>query len=256
VRTTRTRQLLVLLAGFFGLALLGAAPASADVNCSDLTSRSAAQAYFDGHRGDADHLDADGDGRACENHAPATPGDQSLVGLGVLVAALLVGNQLLARRKARPDSEREPIEKVGQRVSAPAGPRREGLLASTGHKQSLIELASTGSLDELTRALRLLRYGERMPLLEEYAKAHGSAPQDVLDALVQKSDDLKVQGWALAGYGPPAHVRLMFCTCVGGLRNFRLHTSPDGYRSWTCATCHHVRGHISDGDGGSTAHQA
>jgi hypothetical protein len=256
VRTSRTRQLLVLLAGFFGLALLGAAPASADVNCSDLTSRSAAQVYLEGHPGDADHLDADGNGQACEHNAPATPDNQSLLVLGVLVAALLVGNQVLAKREVRSGRDRRPDEIGRQRVSALAEPRREGLLAATGQKQALIELASTGSLDELARALRLLRYGERMPLLEEYAGAHGSAPQDVLDALVETCDDLRLQGWALAGYGPPAQVRLMFCACVGGLRNFRLHTSPDGYRSWTCATCQNVRGHISDGDGGSTAHQA
>lgn len=46
-----------------------AAPASADVNCSDFSSQAAAQYYMNAHPGDPDGLDGnDNDGRACESN--------------------------------------------------------------------------------------------------------------------------------------------------------------------------------------------
>lgn len=254
MRTTRTRQLLVLVAGFFAMALLAAAPAAADVDCADLRTKAAAQAYFEGRAGDADRLDADADGHACEGNNPTTPGGWSLIGLGVLVVAALVTNQVVGRR---PGAERPPrAEPVLQPASVPAGQRIHGAVVPVGQKQRLVSAAPTGSLDDLERALRLIPHGERMPLLEEHAQAHGSTPQDVLDALVHESGDLRLQGWALAGYDPPSSVRLMACPCVDGMRNFKLHTSADGVRSWTCATCESPRRQVSDGDGGSSAHRS
>ncbi|MCW2518774.1 MAG: hypothetical protein JWR46_1393, partial [Mycobacterium sp.] len=64
VRTLRPRQLLVVCITMFAIALLGAVPATADVDCADLGSRSAAQSYFEGRAADPDRLDADGDGQA------------------------------------------------------------------------------------------------------------------------------------------------------------------------------------------------
>ena len=75
-------------------------------------------------------------------------------------------------------------------------------------------------------------------LLEEHASAHGTKPQDVLDALAEHTTDLELQGWALAGYDPPWTVRVMRCSCVDGMRNFRLQAAEDGTHYWACASCH------------------
>lgn len=40
---------------------------SGHVRCSDFSSHAQAQAYFEGHRGNAGNLDGDGDGQACES---------------------------------------------------------------------------------------------------------------------------------------------------------------------------------------------
>src|ERR1700759_1974362 len=87
MRTTRRWASLALVAGWLGAAVLMASPASADVKCSDLGSRTAAQTYYDGHPGDADPLDGDGDGQACEGNAPHPEGTWTLIVLGVLFVA-------------------------------------------------------------------------------------------------------------------------------------------------------------------------
>ena len=104
---------------------------------------------------------------------------------------------------------------------------------------------TVGTLSELARALRLVPYAQRMSMLEEHARAHEAAPQDVLDALAQHTSDLELQGWALAGYDPPWFVRPMYCDCVGGLRNYRLRTADDGTHFWACASCNSRDRHTS-----------
>ena len=222
MRATRTRQVLALLATLFALAMLGAGPASAaTVDCGDLRTQRAAQSYLDGPSGDASRLDSDGDGRACEGNTPISNGTWTVLGLGAIIAAVLVGNWVVARRQSTPVA-RDASELPG---------------AAWESRQQVLEAAPTGSLGELARALRRMPYGDRMPLLEEHARAHGLAPQDVLDSLVAEVDELALQRWALTGYGPPSHVRMLFCSCVGAARNFRINQTDDGTHTWTCASC-------------------
>lgn len=221
MRATRTRQLLALLATAFAIALLSAVPASAaTVGCSDLRTQRAAQSYLEGPSADASRLDADGDGRACEGSVATSDGAWTVLGLGGLIVAVLVGNWVLAKRE-----------------SARVGAAPESSLAPAGERQQILEAARSGSLGELARALRRMPYGDRMPLLAEHARAHGAAPQDVLDALAAEVDDVALQRWALTGYGPPSHVRTMFCPCVGATRNFLINEAADGLHTWTCASC-------------------
>src|SRR3954468_10400812 len=187
MRSTRRLGSLVLVAGWLVAAVLMASPASADVDCSDLDSRAAAQTYLDGHPGDVDQLDADGDGRACE--ANATPHSTwTLVLLGVLFAAGLARYTTVVRKPQEKQHDQraevpEPVEAVvapalveqpAVRVAAPVQLRRR-------HQQGVVHVALTGSVSELARALRMVQYGERMNVLEAHAAAHGSTPQEVLD---------------------------------------------------------------------------
>ncbi len=221
MRATRTRQLLALLAVLFAIALLGAGPASAaTVDCGDLRTQRAAQSYLEGPSGDTAVLDSDGDGRACEGNAATSGGRWTVLGLGGVIAAVLVGNWVVGRR--RPTA---------------AASVRPAFLSPVGEKQRLLQAAPTGSLIELARALRRVPYADRMPLLEKHALAHGLAPQQVLDSLVAEVDDLALQRWALTGYGPRSAVRMMFCPCVGAARNFRLDRSAEEAHTWTCASC-------------------
>jgi hypothetical protein len=243
MRTTRRWTALALVVGWFGMVVLLAAPASADVNCSDLGNRTAAQTYFDGHAGDPDHLDADHDGQACESSAPHAGGTWTLIVLGLLFAAGLARYTTFGRdEKPETTTTAERVEEAAE-VVAVGAPVLElvsgGLAAPTQHRDTVVKVALTGSVSELARALRMVPYGERMSLLEAHASEHGSPPQDVLDALATSTTDLELQGWALAGYDPPWTVRVMRCpSCTDGMRNFRLQTAPDGSHFWACATCH------------------
>ena len=262
--TTRRWVLLALLAGSFAMTLLAAAPASADVDCADLKTQAAAQAYFDGRTGDPDRLDADGDGRACEGNDPRSHGTWALIALGLLFAAGLASFSTDTSRARH----RQPTPAEAEEAPAPVVLRLVPALDVTSHdvavdevttrettnsevpmpvqKNTVVANASSGSLSELARALRLVPYGERMALLERHAGARGATPQEVLDALAEHTTDLELQGWALAGYGPPWTVRVMRCSsCVDGMRNFRLESAPDGTHFWACATCHTPDRHLS-----------
>jgi hypothetical protein len=114
----------------------------------------------------------------------------------------------------------------------------DATFAPHSQRREVFASAKTGSIGELARALRMVPYAERMGLLEAHAGAHGSKPQDVLSALAEHTSDLELQGWALAGYDPPWTVRVMRCSCVDGMRNFRLQTADDGSHYWACASCH------------------
>jgi hypothetical protein len=236
-----------MVAGWVGAAVLMAAPASADVNCSDLGSRVAAQTYLDGRTGDPDHLDADRDGQACEASDPHAGGTWTLILLGILFAAGLARYTTFdkAGDKAQ-DGDREvqhaavpePAE-----VTAPASLVLVQQLAvgdadPAEHRQNVVKVALTGSVSELARALRMVQYSERMGVLEAHAAAHDTSPKDVLAALAETTSDLELQGWALSGYDPPWTVRVMRCSCIDGLRNFQLSTAEDGTRFWACASCH------------------
>ena len=239
MRRTRRWTALALLAGWFGAAVLLASPASADVSCSDLGNRTAAQTYFDGHPGDPDQLDADHDGRACESSAPHAGGTWTLVVLGILFAAGLARYTTFVKDEKSEHVE-EPVPDETAEVRAPVVLQliSSGVAAPGEHRQSVVKVALTGSVSELARALRMVPYGERMRLLEAHAAEHGSKPQDVLDSLAASTTDLELQGWALAGYDPPWTVRVMRCSCVDGMRNFRLQAADDGSHYWACATCH------------------
>jgi hypothetical protein len=246
-----------LVAGWMGAAVLTASPASADVNCADLGSRTAAQTYYDGHPGNADHLDGDGDGKACESSAPHADGTWTLVVLGVLLAAGLLRYTTFAKDKGERSEARtlrpaEPVVAV-ETVEAEEPARVElaavaapvlveqlaiGSVTFVQDRQSVVRVAVSGSVGELARALRMVRYSERMGVLEAHAAAHDSSPRDVLAALAESTSDLELQGWALAGYDPPWTVRVMRCDCVDGLRNFQLKTAEDGSHYWCCSTCH------------------
>jgi hypothetical protein len=242
MRTTRRWTALALVAGWVGAAvLMMAAPASADVDCVDLGSQAAAQTYYDGHAGDPDGLDADHDGTACEASAPHTGGTWTLILLGVLFVGGLARYTTLDKdRDVQGAEASEPLD-----ASVPAPPRlvlveqvAGGGVSSMLHREAVVNVALTGSVSELARALRMVQYSERMGLLEAHAAAHDTSPKDVLAALAESTSDLELQGWALSGYDPPWTVRVMRCSCVDGLRNFQLTTADDGSHFWACASCH------------------
>jgi hypothetical protein len=242
--TTRRVAQLALVAGWVGAAVLSAAaPAAADVDCSDLKTRNAAQTYFDGRAGDPDRLDADADGKACEGNDPTSPGTWPLIALGVLLAGGLVRYSTIEKGRKRQQAEEVlPVEPVLEPVALSAPVILQQAVDRTftppGQHREVLASAKTGSVGELARALRMVPYAERMHLLEEHASAHGSKPQDVLNALAGHTTDLELQGWALAGYDPPWTVRVMRCSCVDGMRNFRLQAAEDGTHYWACASCH------------------
>jgi hypothetical protein len=229
--------------------VLGAAPAAADVDCGDLKTQAAAQAYLEGRTGDPDRLDADADGRACESSTPTHPGTWTLIGLGALLAGGLVRyTKLESKRKTQHAEAPRPPEHAT--VSAPVVVEQMAVEVAEGvapvrHRLGVVNSATTGSLGELARALRMVQYSQRMALLEAHAAEHGQAPREVLDHLAENTSDLELQGWALAGYDPPWTVRVMRCSCVDGMRNFQLRTAPDGTRFWSCATCHTADRHLS-----------
>jgi hypothetical protein len=239
MRTTRRWLAMAMVAGWFGAAVLMASPASADVNCADLGSQPAAQTYFDGRAGDLDHLDADSDGTACEGNAPHTGGTWTLILLGVLFAAGLARYTTFTK-SAEVQSAEAPAPAETVSVGAPALLEQAavGAAAPVQRRLTVVKVAVTGSVGDLARALRMVKYSDRMRVLEEHASAHGSSPREVLDALARSTTDLELQGWALAGYDPPWTVRVMRCECVDGLRNFQLSTADDGTRYWACASCH------------------
>jgi hypothetical protein len=245
MRTTRRWTLLAFLAGIVTVAVLGASPASADVDCADLKTQSAAQSYLDGRAGDPDGLDADADGQACEANDPATHGNWVLLGLAVLLVGGLITFSTDADRQARKRTVAVPTDDVALplpvAVPVPVEAARVEVVAvmsPPGRNRVLVSAAPDGTIGELARALRLVQYADRMSLLEDHARSHGSPPQDVLDALADHTSDLELQGWALAGYDPPWFVRPMYCECVDGLRNYRLKTADDGTHYWSCASCH------------------
>lgn len=249
MRTTRRWVLLALVAGWFGAAALTASPAAADVDCADLKTQTTAQTYFDGRTSDADRLDADADGKACEGNDPSGPSPWILIGFGVLLAAGLVRYTTFART-GKPTHEQaaaalEPVLQPAVVGSMLVEQATGSEVAVPGQRREVFASAKTGSVGELARALRMVPYGERMPLLEEHATAHGSTPQAVLDTLAETTSDLELQGWALAGYDPPWTVRVMRCSCVDGMRNFRLQTADDGSHYWACASCHTADRHPS-----------
>jgi hypothetical protein len=198
VRTPRTRQLLALCATVFAVVMIGAAPASADVDCADLKSQGAAQSYFEGRAGDLDGLDADGDGRACEANDPHSYGEWALPGLAALLLGALAVNGVFAQRQPRVRLDQllplQPPVPAQRSASAP------GILPAPGRRQALLEAVPDGSLDDLARALRRVPFDKRMSLVELYAVAHHAAPQEVLDALVAEVADVGVTRWASAGY--------------------------------------------------------
>jgi len=204
VRTPRIPQLLTLLAIVFAFVALGATPASADVDCADLTTGGAAQAYFDGRAADLDQLDADGDGRACESNDPHGYGQWSLPGLAALMLGALALSVVTARRKARTRAElpvpaqrptQGPIQRLAQQPSG-------GILAPAGRKQAVLDAAPDGSLGDLARALRLVPPAKRMSLVELFAVAHHAEVQDVLDLLVSEVSDVGLQRWASIANDP------------------------------------------------------
>ena len=227
-----------MLVGCFAATLLSAGPAAADVNCADLPTQGVAQSYFDGRAGDPDRLDGDADGRACESNDPQQQGGWLLVLLAVLMAGGLVRYAVDSDVQSRKRPARAPVQLVPVQVSTRAEHAPDDASPVPTQKQVVVSQASTGSITELARALRLVPYAGRMKLLEEHARAHGSEPQDVLDTLADHTTDLELQGWALAGYDPPWFVRPMHCDCVDGLRNYRLQKNSDGTRFWACSSCH------------------
>jgi hypothetical protein len=241
MRTTRRWTALALVVGWVGAAVLMASPASADVNCADLGSQAAAQTYYDGHAGDPDGLDADHDGTACEASAPHTGGTWTLILLGVLFVGGLARYTTFEKdREVRRAEASEPLDEA---VATPARlvlveQVAAGGIAAPLHREAVVNVALTGSVSELARALRMVQYSERMGLLEAHAAAHDTSPKDVLAALAASTSDLELQGWALSGYDPPWTVRVMRCSCVDGLRNFQLRTADDGTHFWACASCH------------------
>lgn len=224
MRPPRIRLLMTLCAIALGVVVIGAAPAVADVDCSDLKSRGAAQSYLEGRPGDLDGLDADGDGQACEANDPRSYGEWTLPGLAVLLLGALVVNGVVAKRQARtrfdqPLPLQPPVpvqrsgevpahesgQKSGQKSAQKSGQKPDQvpdpvIVAAPGSKQAMLEAAPDGSLEELARALRLVPAGKRMSLVELYAIAHHAAPQEVLGALVAEVDDVGLRRWASAGY--------------------------------------------------------
>ncbi len=203
VRSTPIRLVLVLLAALCGLALLGAAPATADVDCANLPSQGAAQSYFDGRSGDADGLDADADGRACEASDPVDLGSWTLFGLVGLLLGALVVNGVLARRKGhQPEGSRTPVP---HRQPAPhvALQRTGDALETTARSRTSLATADD-SLEGLIRALRRVPRTKRMPLVELYAVAHHTASQDVLTAVADQATELELRRWARPGRDSPS----------------------------------------------------
>ena len=242
--TARTR-VLTLVAGSFGTFVVLAAPASADVDCADLDVPGAAQSYYEGRSGDPDVLDADSDGRACEANDPAGHDRWTLLGLAaVLVGGLIRFSTDETRQLRRRTGAHGPdLLLTGAAVRVPR--QWDGEDASlSGRRARLVTLGTTGTIEDLAGALRQVPYAERMDLLEQHAEHHGRAAQDVLDDLARDPQDLELQGWALAGYAPRATVRLLHCSCVGGLRNHFLHVDRVGERTWSCTGCLRIRADI------------
>ena len=227
-----------LMAGSFGLVLFVAPPASADVDCADLTSRAAAQTYFDGRTGDPDRLDSDGDGRACEGNDGSSTSTWILVAFGMIMAGALVRYTPLRPHRAARSRRRCRWSPSSWGPRLFPSRRQRVLDGPAGRRREVLASASTGSIGELARGLRMVQYAERMTLLERHAADQGRSPQQVLDDLAEHTSDLELQGWALAGYDPPWTVRVMRCSCVDGMRNFRLQAAPDGSHYWACASCH------------------
>jgi hypothetical protein len=241
---TRRWALPALVAVSFGLALLFVSPAAADVDCADLKSQDAAQTYFEGRTGDLDGLDADGDGQACEGNGGSGASTWMLIGLGALMAVALLRYTRFDQASERVE-EPLPLEHTVASVTALPVQASGGAEGPAVRRREVFASASTGSIGELARGLRMVPYVERMPLLERHAADHGRPAQEVLDELAEHTSDLELQGWALAGYDPPWPVRLMRCSCVDGIRNFQLQTAPDGSHYWACASCHAADRHLS-----------
>ena len=214
MRTTPNRLLLVAVAGWFAAGVLGASPAAGAVTCGDLRNQGAARSYLQNPAADAALLDSDADGRACEARSPLSDGKWTLLGLGVLVVAVYARHRVTERRRLD---------------TLAAGVRT---------------WTSAGSFDRFVGTLKRVPPARRLPLVEEHALSHGVPPQLVLDALAESDRDLALQRWALVGYGAPAHVRVMTCSCVGGVRNFRL-TTQEGESTWACASCGSEPSHLS-----------
>lgn len=76
--------------------ILTPSSAWADVDCSDFSSRSAAQSHLDANPSDPDHLDADHDGKACERLGGGPV--PAVVGLAAVGVAGYAGYKFLGRR--------------------------------------------------------------------------------------------------------------------------------------------------------------
>jgi LPXTG-motif cell wall-anchored protein len=78
VATLARRISTALVIGMLGVALLPSAVTAQDkLDCKDFKSRAEAQAKLKGQPGDPNKLDANNDGRACENFPYATSGSSS-----------------------------------------------------------------------------------------------------------------------------------------------------------------------------------
>ena len=117
----------LLVAAGLSLTVTGTAHAAPDRDCPDFATQAEAQAAFDSAPGDAERLDADGDGQACEDfgygaapaQVPQVPkqpsggvraGDGSATQDGSTAVTVLVGGTafaaaggaaLMARRRSR-----------------------------------------------------------------------------------------------------------------------------------------------------------
>ena len=177
MRGSRSWGLLTMLVGCFAATLLSAGPAAADVNCADLPTQGVAQSYFDGRAGDPDRLDGDADGRACESNDPQQQGGWFLVLLAVLMAGGLVRYAVDSDVQSRKRPVRAPVQLVPVQVSTRAEHAPDDASPVPTQKQVVVSQASTGSITELARALRLVPYAGRMSFLEEHARGPGSEPR-------------------------------------------------------------------------------